>query len=128
MSNTQIIRLFTREPGSSVANAALDCTRDAEVVVEVEASTADWNEGALYEIGLTIEDLDGGQTVRYPTETGSMTRGSWTDQSQPFPPYTIPATELKNHTGHVCQAHAYLLVGAVDRQVDFAVSPMFLVV
>lgn len=131
MSNTQIIRLYTREMNGAVADATLDPGKDAEVVLEVEASDLDWNEGALFETGLTIKDLDADTStlVSYepsPSYSGSMTKDPWLLQDQPFT-YKIKAEELAKHAGHMCEAHAYLLGGANNRTACFAVSPTFLV-
>lgn len=137
MSNTQIVRLYTREAEGPVADVTLDPGKDAQVIMEVEAGEADWRTGARFEAGLSIVELDGVTPFTDPETTadpsdhyapyhGSMTESPWTSQDQSFI-YTIRKDQLAAHDGHTCKAYGHLLVGAVDRETYLVESPPFLV-
>jgi hypothetical protein len=133
-NQADIIRVSTRELGGQIADVTLDPSKDAEVVVEVEAGSAVFGLGAHWQIGLHIRDLDGGAIpfVLAPTPKlhGHMNEPGdvWDTRAKTFR-YTIEKATLGTHKGHVGRVHAHLLVGTGPANYDatFVESEPFLV-
>jgi hypothetical protein len=127
-NHAEIIRVYTREPGSTIEDLTLNSAANAEVVVEVEAGRTIFDTGARYRTGLVIKDLETGGSVPFSPApaSGSLTDPPWDTQADSFT-YTIAAGDLAGHAGNLCRVYAYLLVGVKDFDASFAESPVFLV-
>jgi hypothetical protein len=127
-NHAEVIRVYTREPGSTIEDLTLDSSTNAEVVVEVESGRTIFEAGARYKTGLVIKDLETGGSIPFgpAAASGSLTDPPWDTQADSFT-YTIQAGDLAGHAGNLCRVYAYLLVGVKDFDASFAESPVFLV-
>jgi hypothetical protein len=128
-NEAQIIRVYVREAGGTVADSTLASTANAEVVVEVEAGTTVYNLMAQYSTGLFVKELVSGIDIPFnpvPAD-GQLDKPPWQPQATQFV-YTIAAADLTGHVGHLCRVYAYTLIGgAPPFEASFAESPIFLV-
>lgn len=127
-NDADIIRVYTKEAAGTVADTTLDSSKDANVVVEVEAGSAVFSAAAKYQTGLVVKDLVDGTLIPFspPPVSGALSTAPWTTQDAEFV-YTITAADLGPHKGHLCQVYAYLLIGVTDFDASFVESPMFLI-
>jgi hypothetical protein len=127
-NHAQIIRVYTRETGSSIADFVLDATKPAEVVVEVEAGTTVFTLGAKYTTGLMIKDLETGASIAFapPAVSGTLNSAPWSAPSEAFV-YGVTPASLAPHAGHLCRVYAYLLIGTTDFDASFVESDLFLI-
>ena len=127
-NHAQIIRAYTREVGSPIADFVLDATKPAEVVVEVQAGTTVFTSGAKYKTGFLVKDLETGTSIPFNPApvSGSLDSAPWSAASEAFV-YTMTPAALAPHAGHLCRIYAYLLVGAADYDASFVESDLFLI-
>ncbi len=127
-NHAQIIRVFTRETGSTIADFVLDATKPAEVVVEVEAGATVFSLGAKYTTGLMIKDLETGTSIAFAPApvSGTLNSAPWSTPSEAFVYHVTPAS-LAAHKGHLCRVYAYLLIGTANFDASFVESEVFLV-
>lgn len=127
-NHAQIIRVYTREVGSPIADFVLDATKPAEVVVEVEAGATVFSLGAKFTTGFMVKDLETGASIGYtpPAVSGTLSSPPWTSPSEAFV-YTISPAALAPHKGHLCRVYAYLLVGVAQYDASFVESELFLI-
>lgn len=127
-NHAQIIRVYTREVGSPIADFVLDATKPAEVVVEVEAGATVFSLGAKFTTGFMVKDLETGASIGYtpPAVSGTLSFPPWTSPSEAFV-YTISPAALAPHQGHLCRVYAYLLVGVAQYDASFVESELFLI-
>ena len=131
-NDADIIRVYTREGNGTVADNTLDPNMDGKVVVDLEAGSAIFGNGAKWQLGIVVKDLEDGTIPFTLTPTtavsGNLNSAPWTSQSETFV-YTIPAANLGTHKGHLCQVYAYLLIGtsAANYDASFVQSDPFLV-
>lgn len=128
-NEAQIVRIFTRQAGVTVSDSTLDSTKDAEVVFEVEAGEAVFTGQPKYSTGLFVKDLVDGTLIPFtPTPAkGAVGDPPWKPQAAQIV-YTIKATDLANHKGHLGEADGYVLIGGnPPYAASFATSPTFLV-
>jgi hypothetical protein len=128
-----IIRASVREAGGSANDNTLDPSKDAQVVVQVEAGLAVMGTGAQWQAGIVVKDLVDGGVIPFtlsPTaaDNGHLSSAPWTTPSETFV-YTIPKANLGTHKGHLCRVYAYLLIGvnAASYDASFVESEFFLV-
>lgn len=127
-NDAEIIRVYTRQAGSQVADDTIDSGSNAEVVIEAEAGSALFSLQAQYHIGLFVLDLITGQQINFttPLDAGQLGKPRWVNPASQFT-YSITSAELTQHKGHLCRAHAYVLIGGSQFDASFAESPVFLV-
>lgn len=142
-NDADIVRVFTRAaPDGAVSEEAFPSNADFEVVVEVEAGSAIFATGALYEVGLAVIDYTGFNLFPIPVPAAAhvagtpniavadhMITGKWTTQTQSFV-YTVSHTGPPNFTtreGHFCEVLASLRVGAATPDMSFARSGLFII-
>jgi hypothetical protein len=128
-NEAQIIRVYVRETGSTVADATLAATATAEVVVEVEAGSTVYSLMAQYSTGLFVKDLISGTDIPFTPvpATGQLDNLPWKPQATEFV-YAIVPGSFAGHVGHLCRVYAYVLIGgAPPFEASFAESPIFLV-
>jgi hypothetical protein len=132
-NEADIIRVYTKAAGSTIADVTLDSAVNAEVVVDVEAGGAVFFSGAQWHLGIEVVDLVAGGVIAVtltPTAamSGSLNSAPWAAQAETFA-YTIPAANLGPHKGHLCRVYAYLLIGTTAASYDatFVESPLFLI-
>jgi hypothetical protein len=130
-NDAEIIRVYTREPGSPVADFTLDASKPGEVVVEVQSGITLFGSGPHFRLGFMVKDLETGASLPYvpAAATGHMATPTWPTPSHAFV-YTISPGTLAAHEGHLCRIYAYLLVGSVVGSYDysFVESPLFLII
>ena len=136
-NDVDIVRVFARKAGGVTAESALPYDTDFEVVVEVEAGGAIFSTAAEYAVGLVIRDLQDGTFFPTPTPAAAfseptlfandhMQTGQWTTQSQPFVyKVTAPGSTKENH---ICDILASLRAGHTNPDVEFAQSPLFIII
>ena len=127
-NHAQIIRVYTREVGSPIADFVLDATKPAEVVVEVEAGATVFGTGAKYRTGFMVKDLETGTTIAFSPAPAVGAFGSppWGTPSEALV-YTMTPAALGPHAGHLCRVYAYLLVGIANYDASFVESDLFLI-
>jgi hypothetical protein len=127
-NDAEIIRVYTREKGGTIADVTLDSGSDAEIVVEVEAGSAVFGAGAQYSTGLVVKDLTNGNNIPFNPApvSGTLSVAPWDAQADSFT-YTITAADLAAHKDSLCQVYAYLLVGVKNFDASFVESPLFLI-
>jgi hypothetical protein len=127
-NHAQIIRVYTRQVGSPIADFVLDATKPAEVVVEVEAGTTVFSTGAKYRTGFMVKDLETGASIAFAPAPAAGALGSppWSTPSEAFV-YLMNPAALAPHAGHLCRVYAYLLVGIGPYDASFVESELFLI-
>jgi hypothetical protein len=128
-NGAEIIRVFTRQAGGTISDTTLDPSKDAEVVVEVEAGGTVYGVQGKYSTGLFVKDLIDGTLIPFTPAPakGALGDPPWTPQATQIT-YTIKAADLANHKDHLCQVDAYVLIGGMPPfDPSFAVSPTFLI-
>ncbi len=136
-NDVDIVRVFARSAGGTTAESALPFDKDFEVVVEVEAGSAVFGGGTEYAVSLIVRDLQTATNFPTPTpQTGflepgigvsdHMQTGQWTTQSQQFVyKVTAPGSTFENH---MCDILASLRAGHSNPDVEFAESPLFIII
>lgn len=130
-NDVELVRVFTREPGQSVADFTAETTKDFEIVLDAEAGSALHGTGGKYKFSFVVQDLTT-LTIFYGDELeGTFGDAKWTDWRTQVV-FTIPGGELVPELDeHVMQVEAVLLTGGVGPTVapdaSFCTSPKFLV-
>lgn len=129
-NDTQLVRVWTKAQGNTVAGTAFAVDDDITVVVDVEAGSTIFGGGTRYLSGICVRDLNNNDTIQVEMtpnsgSPGSMGDGDWPEQSHQFQ-YTIPSTSLAGRENHCCKVEAFLKARDADPNVSFAESPMFL--
>ncbi len=133
-----LVRVFTRAVGGATAETALPFNANFEVVLEVEAGQPLVNSGAQFAVGLLVRDLTTGAnfavtatpsgTAQTPTvaTNANLASAAWPIPAVQFV-YTVtapgPATE-----NDFCEALASVRVGVNNPDVEFATSPVFIII
>ena len=128
-----ILRASVREASGSPNDNTLNPSKDAEVLVEVEAGSTAIGSGKAWHLGIVVKDLVDGNTIPFalaptPADNGSLGVAPWTARTETFG-YKIPKANLTSAKGHLCQVYAYLLIGlnAANYEASFVESQLFLV-
>jgi hypothetical protein len=128
-NDTELVRVFTREPGDTIADLTLPVTTDGEVVLEAEAGTAIHSTGAQFNANIIVRDLTANDLIAATPAagvSGQMNTAAWPALNQTFV-FTLPQANLTGRANHICQATAFVTVGIGPNQdVSFAESPIFM--
>ena len=127
-NDVELTRVFTRQVNGKIADVTLSSGDDFEVVVEVEAGTAVFNQGAQYKTDIVIRDLSANNNIpRGPAGiAGALGSAPWDAQAKQLV-FTVKAADLAGREGDLCEVYAYLLEGNKDPDASFLVSQPFLV-
>ena len=136
-----LVRVWTRVPGTLVADMTFPVAAAFEVVVDAEAGASfipPPAPTATFGIGVYVRDLSTGLFIPTtpipptpvpfaPTLFGAP---AWPTAKQQFA-YTIAAADLAGRANHVCDVLAVLTVtptvAPFDPDVSFVTSPMFMI-
>ena len=131
-----LVRVFTRAVGGATAETALPFNANFEVVLEVEAGQALLATGAQFAVGLVVRDLTTGANFAAIPSTGSNTPAvtananlsstAWPVQNVQFL-YTVNAPGAATENDFF-EALASVRVGVNNPDVEFATSPLFIMI
>jgi hypothetical protein len=129
-NDTELVRVYTREAGRTIADLTLPVTADGEVVVQAEAGSAIHSTGAQFDTNIVVRDLTANDVIAANPAagfSGQMKKAAWPNLDQEFV-YTIPAANLTGRENHLCQVITFLTVGIGPNQdASFAESALFIV-
>jgi len=128
-NDTELVRVYTREPGDTVADLTLPITANGEVVIEAEAGSTIHGTGAQFETNVVVRDLTANSVIATTPAAGfngQLNTAAWPAFNQQFV-FTIPTANLAGRANHCCQVLAFVTVGIGPNQdVSFAESPVFI--
>jgi hypothetical protein len=132
-NDVELVRVWTREVGASVADVTFPHNADFQVVVDVEAGTTIFGGGTKYQTGIYVRDLSNFTAIPAapvpPTVTtqDDMGAASWPNTRHQFV-YKVAAADLgAARENHCCEVLAFLRVRVSDPDVTFATSPTFII-
>jgi hypothetical protein len=136
-NDVELVRVFSKEKSADIADITFAIDDDFDLVVEAEAGEAIHSAGAQFRLFLVLRDVTLNDNVlpvnpkagtnTPPLETpANMTSSAWPSQPRKFE-YTVRAAAVAGRANHVCQAIAFLTVGAAGkRDASFGKSPYFM--
>jgi hypothetical protein len=128
-NDTELVRVYTREPGRTIQDVSIPVSADGEVVVQAEAGSAIHGAGAQFDTNIVVRDLSANDVIKAnPAKgfSGQLKTAAWPKLDQEFV-FTIPKANLKGREDHCCQVVAFVTVGfAPNQDVSIAESPMFI--
>lgn len=134
-NDADIISASVRAAGGSSNDNTLDPSKDAELVIVVEAGSAVIGTGGQWQVGIVVKDVVSGAVIPFvlaptPVDNGHLGSAPWPAATpQATFRYTIASADLALHKGHLCRIYAYLLIGinAANYDASFVESEYFLV-
>lgn len=141
-NDAELIRVWTRKTGGTVAHLTFPVNANFEIVVDVEAGDAMFGGGTEYETGIVLRDKTAGDTIQTTPQLaagggvpadpagfgpdGMDGAGTeWLTQANQFV-YLVEAADLAGRENHICEVLAFLRVRVTDPDVSFATSPLFI--
>ncbi len=134
-----LVRVFTRAVGGATAETALPFNANFEVVIEVEAGQALLNGGGQFAVALVVRDLTTGAnfavtatpsgTAQTPNvgAPANLASAAWPIQAVQFV-YTTQNPPGAATENDFCEALASIRVGVNNPDVEFATSPLFILI
>jgi hypothetical protein len=126
-NDAQLVRVYPRRMGDTIADVAFPSDCALEIVVECKAETAVYAIGAKYEIRIDVIDFSAMTSVIAPVivATGHLGDAGWPTQAQQIVfPIAAPGTASK---GHVWKSIASLKIGITNPHTSLAESELFLI-
>ncbi|MGW6904571.1 hypothetical protein [Streptomyces sp. NPDC054940] len=126
-NDAQVVRVFSREPGSPISDVTLDPGQNGEIVLEAEAGRTLHQNGGRYTVTLVVRDLSDGSAI--PVTGATVVRGNFLDANWPglaarFT-FTMSDVTLKAHAGSIAQAYGSVVYGTGEPGATFALSQPF---
>jgi hypothetical protein len=135
-NDIDLVRVFTRAVGGATAETALPFNANFEVVVDAEAGGTILATGAQFAITLVVRDLTSGANFTATPKAGTNTpavgtnanlsSAAWPAQSRQFA-YTVNAPGPARENDF-CEVLASVRVGVNNPDVEFATSPLFIMI
>ncbi|NJP92028.1 hypothetical protein HCN51_21620 [Nonomuraea sp. FMUSA5-5] len=127
-NDAELVQVYTRNVGKTIADVTFSSTADFEVVVEVEAGDAMFSAGAEYTVDIVVRDLTANDTIPFTPGRikDNLGKPTWPKEDNAFV-FTVQAANLASRKGHLCEVHGYLLVGIRNFDSSFARSRTFLI-
>ena len=133
-NDVEVVRVFTKEQGSTIADVTFKVDTPFEVIVEAEAGD-EYMTGALkngsYKVGVTVRDLTDGTTIPVtppPAESGTIP-ATWGSSAARTFAFQI-AGQSASKADHCCEVLAFLRVVppmASIPDISFVTSPLFII-
>jgi hypothetical protein len=135
-NDVELVRVFPKEESAAIADITFPVNDDFDLVVEAEAGQTIFNAGAQFRVFILLRDVSANTNIALAPKGGTntpnvgananMATNAWPALLRRFE-YSVQAAALAGRANHVCQAIAFLTVGAAgDRDTSFAVSPYFM--
>lgn len=140
-NDAEVVRVWTREVGGTCGDVTFPNNADFEIVVDVEAGSAKFNDGPQFRVGVVVKDLTHWSTVpATPTIVapcndtgapehdiqGSLNSPCWPTEAGQFV-FRVAAGALPTRTNHILSVHAFLIVGVGEPDVSFVESSPFVI-
>ncbi|QYC38394.1 hypothetical protein Nocox_03830 [Nonomuraea coxensis DSM 45129] len=127
-NDAELIQVYTRGLGKTIADVTFDSSTDFEVVVETEAGTALFGLGGAFTVDIVVRDLTANDNIPYTPGPIKDTLGkpTWPAEGNSFV-FRVRSADLATRKGHLCEVHAYLLVGISNFDSSFGRSRTFLI-
>jgi hypothetical protein len=128
-NDVDLTRVFTREPGTTVADSSIRVATGLEIVVEAEAGTALFGTGAQFFTNIVVRDITANNNIAATPGGGfgpaAMSSAAWPAVDHQFV-YSVSAASLAGRQDHICEVLAFLKVGTINPDVEFATSTLFI--
>jgi hypothetical protein len=145
-NDAELVRVFTRRPGTAViGDATVSRAAGFDVAVQAEAGQAIHQSGAVFATNIVVKDLSDDTTIAHtpangfgegsgagrPDNLGSAGANGWPAPDREFEYNVAPGAIPAGKVNHVCQVIAWLRVGRTGTPLgpdsSFAVSPLFII-
>ena len=127
-NDAELVRVFTANPGDTIADITFPITADFQVRVDAEAGSAIFSTGAAFQTGLVLRDITANNDIPFTAAgavSGSLNSAAWLAKAQTFV-YTVATGDLAGRANHICEARSFLGVGVNNQDSSFVASPPFL--
>ncbi|MEU4513623.1 hypothetical protein AB0G05_29340 [Nonomuraea wenchangensis] len=127
-NDAELVQVYTRNLGKTIADVTFDSSADFEVVVETEAGAALFTTGGAFTADIVVRDLTANDNIPYTPGpiNDNLGKPPWPAQSNAFV-FRVRSADLATRKGHLCEVYAYLLVGISNFDSSFARSRTFLI-
>ncbi|NIR48737.1 hypothetical protein GWO43_09895 [candidate division KSB1 bacterium] len=140
-NDAELVRVYTREIGGTIADVTFPFDKDIEVVVEAEAGTALFDSGGQFDLRVFVRNLkaNGGKNdpILVPlkgksgnadvVQTSGAFGSGWDAQATNFI-FIIPKSSLgPKKEGAIMEILACLQIGIKRPDVSIARSPLFII-
>lgn len=125
--DAQLVRVYPRKMGATIADVAFPSDCALEIVVEGKAETALYAIGAKYEMRIDVIDFSAMTSIvtAVIVATGHLGDAGWLKQVQQIVfPISAPGTV---NEGHVWKAIASLKIGITNPHTSLVESELFLI-
>ncbi len=123
-NDVELVRVWTKVTGSSVADLTFPSGTRFEVVVDCEAGKTIGTSGSPWEIHICVRDLyDNNPVVHTAIQKGNLGTAPWNNLDFGAI-FVIPAPNVTRE-GHTWEVIASLKVRPIDPDISFDKSPLF---
>jgi len=125
-NDVEVVRVYTRRPGSMVADQTFPAAQNFELVIECEVGATKFGDGGSYRIGFVVRDLSACAIVIPNTIiTGTFGDATWPTMDLQYV-HPLPAQGVAQQF-HIYEAIAFVTAGNINPDVSFARSPMLII-
>jgi hypothetical protein len=111
-----LVRIFAAEHGTTVADISHDTAHLPDIVLQVEASAAEFANGAMYRVGGWVRNKRTGAVIELGPINGNLTDAGWPDRNAnivfPFP------AAMAVQADDIIELEGYVRVGAAIAGAD----------